>query len=200
MLISHKFEGKNKETLKEECLKELNTEEIYLSEEVIETGLFKTKKYILYALSKEEIINYIKDYINSLSKNMNIEITSEIRIINNTINVTLVTSNNSILIGKDGKNLDAIQLLLRQSLADLRKYNLRILVDIGNYKTKKIKNLEYEIKKICKEILKTKVEVKLDPMNSYERRIIHTIVSNFTDLESNSFGEEPNRYIVIKHK
>lgn len=199
MLISHKFESKNKEILMSEINNQFNND-IYISEETTETGLFKTKKYTVYVLTKEEILNYIKNYIDSLSKKMNIEMQSEIRIINNTINIVLVTSNNSILIGKNGRNLDAIQLLLRQSLSELRKYNLRILIDIGNYKTKKTKNLEFEVKKVCKEILKTKVEAKLDPMNSYERRLVHTIVGEFPLLESNSFGEEPNRYVVIKHK
>ena len=54
--------------------------------------------------------------------------------------------------------------------------------------------------KICKEVLKTKVDVQLDPMNSYERRIVHTVISTFHELESESSGSEPNRYIMIKYK
>ena len=65
---------------------------------------------------------------------------------------------------------------------------------------RKEKHLEFEIKKICKEVLKTKVEVKLDPMNSYERRIVHNVVSKFDKLYSESEGEAPNRYTVIKCK
>ena len=198
MITLHKYEGKNKDLLKEECIKELN--DAYMITSEIESGIFKGKKYVLEAITNEEIINYIRMFINDLSKKMNIEINSEIKIVDKNINVLLVSNNNNILIGKDGKTLNAIQLILRQTFKELNKFNLRIMVDVSNYKEKKSKNLEYEIKKICKEVLKTKVEVKLDPMNSYERRIVHSVVAEFEGLQSVSYGETPNRYTVIKIK
>lgn len=198
MITLHKYEGKNKDLLKEECIKELN--DAYMITSEVESGIFKGKKYVLEAITNEEIINYIKMFINDLSKKMNIEINSEIKIIDKNINVLLVSNNNNILIGKDGKTLNAIQLILRQFCKQLNKFDFKIMVDASNYKAKKIKNLEYEIKKICKEVLKTKVEVKLDSMNSFERRIVHSIVAEFEGLESISYGENPNRYTVIKIK
>ena len=198
MKILHKYEGKNIENLKKECLEELNTNEIYFYE-TEEVGLFKGKK-ILLAITKDEIIKQIKDFIKELSTKMNIEINSEIRIENENINVLLVTDNNNIMIGKDGKTLNAIQIILRQYMSDLNKFGLRIIVDVGNYKNKRLKNLEREVGIICHEVLKTKVEVKLDPMNSYERRKVHSIVSEFPELESISYGEDPNRYTVVKFK
>ena len=198
MITLHKYEGKNKDLLKEECIKELN--DAYMITSEIESGIFKGKKYVLEAITNEEIINYIRMFINDLSKKMNIEINSEIKIVDKNINVLLVSNNNNILIGKDGKTLNAIQLILRQFCKQLNKFDFKMMVDASNYKAKKIKNLEYEIKKICKEVLKTKVEVKLDPMNSFERRIVHSIVAEFEGLESISYGENPNRYTVIKIK
>ena len=198
MITLHKYEGKNKDLLKEECIKELN--DAYMLTSEIESGISKGKKYVLEAITNEEIINYIRMFINDLSKKMNIEINSEIKIVDKNINVLLVSNNNNILIGKDGKTLNAIQLILRQFCKQLNKFDFKIMVDASNYKAKKIKNLEYEIKKICKEVLKTKVEVKLDPMNSFERRIVHSIVAEFEGLESISYGENPNRYTVIKIK
>ena len=197
----HRFEGKNLEVLKKECLEQLNVNEDELyTFETEETGLFKGKKYIIEAMTKNEIIKEIRQFINELAKNMNIEINSEIKIENENINVLLVTDNNKIMIGKDGKTLNAIQIILRQSMNELTKFGLRIIVDVGNYKNKRLKNLEREVKKICHEVLKTKVEVKLDPMNSYERRKVHSIVSEFPELESISYGEDPNRYTVVKFK
>lgn len=131
---------------------------------------------------------------------MNIEINCEVRFVENVINVLLITDNNNIVIGKDGKTLNAIQLVLRQSLIELNNYNLKLLVDVSNYREKKTKHLEYEIKNICREVLESKIEVKLDPMNSFERRIVHSVVSNYPDLLSISVGEEPNRCTVIKYK
>ena len=71
---------------------------------------------------------------------------------------------------------------------------------LRKYKQNKEKRLESVAKKVCKEVLNTKVEAKLDPMNSYERRIIHNTVGKFDKLKSESFGEEPQRYVVISYK
>ena len=61
------------------------------------------------------------------------------------------------------------------------------------------KRLEKLAKTIAKEVQKTKIDVKLDPMNSYERRIIHTVLSEYKNISTESVGEEPNRAIVIKY-
>ena len=202
MITFHSYEGKNLETLKENCINELNVEEnkIYFHETEKESGLFKGKKIILEAITEAEIINEIKNFIKELASLMNLEINSEVKIQDGNINVILVSNNNNILIGKDGKILNALQLIMRQVFNDLGKFNLRVTLDIGNYRAKKVKNLEREIKNICKEVINTKVEVKLDPMNSYERRIVHSIVSEFEELQSESFGVDPERYTVIKIK
>ncbi len=202
MITFHKYEGKNLETIKEQCLSDLNVveEDLYLIESEKENGLFKGKKIIVEAITKEEIIAAIKEFFKELSRNMAISVNVEVRIENENINVLVLTDNNNIMIGKDGRTLNSIQLILRQAMRDLNKFGLKIIVDIGNYKSKRLKNLEYEIKKICKEVLKTKVEVKLDPMNSYERRKVHSIVGEFADLQSISYGIDPQRYTVIKFK
>jgi len=204
MITLHKYEGKSIQIVEELCEKELeeSKENIFYITYEQENGLFKSKKVILEAITKKEIIEYIKNYIKELLKIMNININNEVRIDeeNKIISVLLVSDNNNIIIGYNGKTLDSIQLILRQNLKELSKFGFKIIVDVSNYKAKRVKNLEFEIKKICKEILKSKVEVKLDPMNSYERRIVHSIVSEFQDLQSVSTGEEPNRYTVIRLK
>lgn len=202
MIIFHSYEGKNLEVVKENCENELKVsiDKIYYTTKETESGLFKGKKVILEAITEEEIISSIKGFIKELSNNMNLNINSEIKIQDNNINIILVSDNNNILIGKDGKTLNSLQLILRQTYNELNKFNLKISLDIGNYRAKKVKNLEREIKKVCKEVQNTKVEVKLDPMNSYERRIVHSVVSEFENLESISEGIEPQRYTIIKYK
>ena len=133
-------------------------------------------------------------------KNINMEINCEVREKDGNISVLLVSSNNSLLIGRDGKNLNALQLLLRNSLSTITNRKIMLMLDASGYKNKKIKNLEFEIKKICKDVLRTKMEVKLDPMNSFERRIVHNVVGGYDNLKSNSVGEEPNRYTIISYK
>ena len=201
MITLHNYEGKNIDIAKDKCLTELNVREkdVYFAEKQCDNSLFN-KKVEIIAITKKEIIDNIKAYIKELSKNMGININSEIRINEQSVNVLLVSDNNNILIGKDGKTLNAIQIVIRQAMKELNQFGLKILVDVSNYKQRKIKNLESEIKTICEEVLNSKVEVKLDPMNSFERRTVHSIVTEFENLESISFGEEPERYTVIKYK
>ena len=150
--------------------------------------------------TKAEIKKQLKNFFNELSKLMNVTIESEINITEDNIyNINLVTSNNSILIGKEGKTLDAIQCLLRQISQNDLQNKIKINVDISNYKYEQTKKLEKNIKNIAKEVLKTKVDTSLDPMNSYNRRIVHTIVSEFSDLETESVGEGKERHVVIKY-
>lgn len=202
MITSYKYEGKNNEELLIDALTELKVtrDDVYFKQTTEEGKLFKVKKYIIEIIKKEDVINYIKKYINEFANKFGVKINSEVRESDGIINVMLVTENNALLIGKDGKNIDAIQILLRQAVCNQTNQNIKVLVDISGYKNKKNKNLEFEIKKICKEVINTKVEVKLDPMNSYQRRIVHTVVSEFPNLKSESIGEAPNRYTVISYK
>ena len=77
---------------------------------------------------------------------------------------------------------------------------ISITLDVENYKEKRVKNIEYLAKKTAREVARTKVEVKLDSMNSYERRIVHSILSEDKYVYTESTGEEPNRCVVIKPK
>ena len=202
MITSYKYEGKNYEEILEKALKELEVTEndIYLQTQEEEGKHFKSKKYMIDIIKKQDVIDYIKSYIKEFAKNINMEIKCEVREKDGNISVLLVSSNNSLLIGRDGKNLNALQLLLRNSLSTITNRKIMLMLDASGYKNKKIKNLEFEIKKICKDVLRTKMEVKLDPMNSFERRIVHNVVGGYDNLKSNSVGEEPNRYTIISYK
>ena len=202
MLNKTKLEGKTKEEILNKYLSENNLEEkdIFYTESEIKGGLLKSKKVELEIVSKKDIINFIKEFIENLSKNMGITINSEVRENEGIYNVLLVTDNNPIIIGKDGRTIDAIQLLIRQALTTQVGKNIKVIVDASDYRNNKQRNFEREIKKIAKEVLKTKVEAKLDPMNSYNRRIVHSLLADYENIETESFGETPNRYVVIRYK
>lgn len=196
------YEGKNREDLINKITEELNCNEneLVILEQFTEGKIFKSQKYKLSVITKAEIKKQLKNFFNELSKLMNVTIESEINITEDNIyNINLVTSNNSILIGKEGKTLDAIQCLLRQISQNDLQNKIKINVDISNYKYEQTKKLEKNIKNIAKEVLKTKVDTSLDPMNSYNRRIVHTIVSEFSDLETESIGEGKERHVVIRY-
>ena len=158
------------------------------------------KKYIVEAILKVDVIKYIKEYLKKIDKCMNININSEVNESENIIKIVLISDNNPILIGKDGKNIEALQCLLKNSIKNQTGMDIKVNVDASNYKKKKEEYFEREIKKIIKEVLKTHIEVKLDPMNSYNRRIVHNLASKYEKLETESIGEEPSRYTVIRYK
>lgn len=202
MLTLSKYEGKTETEALEKCINDLNTteQELFIKKTETEAKLFKSKKYIIEAIKKNDIINYIKDYIKEIDKSFNIEIKSEINEKDNVIKVVLVSNNNPILIGKDGKNIEAIQTLIRNSIRNQIGLDIKINIDASNYKKKKEENFEREIKKIIKDVQNTHIETKLDPMNSYKRRLVHNLASTFKNIKTESIGEEPNRYTIIKYE
>lgn len=191
-----KLEGKTEE----EILNKINKEEVHYKLEEIPGKLFKGKKYELSYIKKDDIKGFIKNYVSNIASSMNTTINIELREIDGNYNVMLISENNPILIGKDGRTLNSIQLILHQAINNATGFNIRINIDVAGYKANREKRLEQQIKKIAKEVQNTKIEAKLDPMNSYDRRLVHNIVGKFKNLESLSYGEEPLRYIVISYK
>lgn len=196
------YEGKNLEDIIQNCINEKNISEndLIVIDYDEKNSLFKGKKTTASIILKNDIKEYIKNFFNNLAHYMNIEINCEIKEKDNTFDVLLISNNNAILIGKEGKNLDAIQIIIRAIIKNLTNNKVKVNIDASNYKAKKISALEREVKIIAKEVLKTKIDVKLDPMNSYERMIVHNYISNYENLHTESIGEEPNRYVVIKYK
>ena len=197
------FTGKNLEELKSESLEKLGLKENECLIKVTSTksGLFKTKEEFEVKIYKlEDVANEIKSFLNELLTNMGISANFELKIREEQINIKMFSDNNKILIGRDGKTLKALQTVIRQHV--YRKVGVYpyVLLDVENYKEKKINHLEYLTKKLAKEVLRTKQPIKMDDMNSYERRIAHNVLSKFDGLTSASEGEEPNRHIVIKIK
>ena len=132
---------------------------------------------------------------------MNIHIETEILESNDSFNVTLISNNNSILIGKNGKTLTSLQILVRQSIRSKINLNVKLNLDISNYKIKKLKNIERLVRGIAKEVEETKIDVSLDSMNSYERRFVHNLVNTeYEKLTTESTGEGKDRHITIKYK
>ena len=195
------YEGKTVEELKEKALNELNVSEDDLIIEVIEEKsslLKKTAKIEVTTIN--EVSNYAKEVISEILKLMDIDVKFEIRRRDKTISIKLFSDNNAILIGKNGRTIASLQILVRQIISNEIKEKVSIVLDVENYKEKRIKNIEYLAKKTAREVAKTKVEATLDSMNSYERRIVHSVLADDRFVYTESIGEEPNRCVVIKLK
>ena len=195
MIEVYKFEEKDEESCRMKCLDELD---VY-NNEIISKEYEEDNKFIMEVVKKEDVKNYIKDFLLNISENMGLETKIEVNEEDDVFNVKMFSNNNPILIGKDGKTLSSLQLLLRQALSNKIKFNIKVNLDASNYKLKKERYFERNIKDIINEVLKTKSETKLDPMNSYKRRIVHSIASEYYNIETESFGEEPERYVVIRY-
>ncbi len=198
----HVFEGKEIEEIKKQIEDTLQVDEenYYLTIDEEKAGFLKGKKLVVEVITKKEVVEFMKEYLQTIAKHMNIEIRIETKIRENQIYVNLFTNHSAILIGKNGRTMEALQVLLKQTLFVQTGHMIPIVIDVENYKNKKIKNIEFLAKRTAKEVARTKVEAQLTEMNSYERRIVHTTLANSKDVFTESVGEEPNRYVVIKPK
>lgn len=195
MIEVYSYSGINEEECRIKCLDELD---VY-NNEIIFKEIISEDKCILEVVKKEDIKRFIEDYFKELSEKMNLNMNIKIYEEENIFQVRINSKNNPILIGKDGKNLNSIQYLLRKTISNLTGFNISVNLDVSNYKKRIEKDFEMEIKKVINEVMQTKIETKLDPMNSYKRRIVHSIASNYYNIETVSVGEEPNRCTIIKY-
>jgi len=141
-----------------------------------------------------------KKYLEDILKAMNIGYQIEARSINNEeqIHYLVDTYENSLLIGVKGKTLEALQTLVRNLISSYTKEKVVTTLDIGGYKSNRAHQLEILATKTAKEVAKTKVAVKLQPMSAFERRVIHEKLSDWRDVYTESEGEGENRAIIIK--
>ncbi len=198
---SYMYEGKNKEEAINKAVNELKTVRENLIVEVLEEtkGIVK-KKVVVKVIKQDEVVDFIKDTLNEITKLMGVNINLEVRKRDESISIKIFSDNNAILIGKNGRTITALQSLIKQMVYNVLEEKISIILDVENYKEKRIKSLEYLARNTAKEVSKTKIEAKLDSMNSYERRIIHEALSNNRYVYTESTGEEPNRCVVIKPK
>ena len=193
------YEEKNLELAKEKALYELglSSDKIIINDITEKNGLLK-KTVSIEVITIQDVISYIKSTLLEILDLMNIKANLETKVRENRIEIKIFSDNNAILIGKNGKNMQALQTIIRQILKKDIKEKIHLIIDVENYKEKRIRNLEILAKKTAREVAKTKVETKLDSMNSYERRIIHNILNDNKYVYTESMGEEPKRYVVIK--
>ena len=194
------YEGKNLEELTLQALKEINVKEEEMLTSVKEetVGLLKKKKYTLTVVLKSDVLAFSKEYLKTLVEGMGVGVNFETLRKDNYLKIILHPENSSILIGKEGRTLSSIQNVLRAVLTKETGMHINIILDVENYKEKSQRHIERLAKNLAKEVQKTKEPVRMDSMNSYERRLIHEVLKDFKGITTESEGEEPNRAVVIK--
>ena len=197
----YKFQAKSKDGLLEKALEELNEKEENIITNLYEEkgGLFSGKKYTLEVVKLSDVAEIGKEILKELLLSLNIKANVETKIREGKIKYEIYSQNNSVLIGKKGHILDSIQTYVRQAIYNAIDLYVNITIDVEKYKKKKNYFLEKKVKKIARDVTLSKVDVKLDPMNSYERKLVHEALQGFKYIVTESEGEEPNRCVVIKY-
>lgn len=144
---------------------------------------------------KNNIEEFLKEFTTSV-KNLEYKITIQ----NKEINVELFGEKSSDLIGYRGDTINAMQTILSSIGNKNTLVRVRVLLDIANYKEKREETLKELARKLEKTVKRNGKKIVLEPMNSYERKIIHTELQNSEYVTTYSIGEEPRRKVVIEKK
>ena len=195
------YQAKTYEEAKNNALASLMEQEVnlYIKEIESSTKLFN-KKSVIEVIKKDDVVEHIKELIKDITSDMGLSINMEVKKREDSLNITIYADNNAILIGKNAKTLNALTTIIKQSVYKDIGENYKFVLDVGEYKQKREWNLERMAKQIAREVARTGVEATLEPMNSYERRIIHNTLGQNKKVYTESVGEEPNRCVVIKLK
>mgnify|MGYP005890149479 FL=1 len=197
----HIYNGKTYEDALETALKDLNLREQDAIINVLEEKNTLLKKNVkISVIDYNDIIDEIKETIMDITKKMGLTANLEVRRRDDNITIKIFSDHNAVLIGRNGSTIEALQTIIRQIIYNKTKTFISIILDVENYKDKKNHSIEILAKKVAQEVAKTKFETKLDSMNSYERRIVHSTLANDKYVYTESVGEEPNRCVVIKPK
>ena len=195
----YRFVGKTYEEAVNKAKIELHELEKNLVINVIdEKKKLLSKKCEIEIIEKGEIKNFIKEKLITILREMGYQVEVEIKLEQDIPTYRIYSNNDSLLIGKGGKNLEALQIVLRQIVNIETGINYKFFLDVSDYREKNEQYLETLAKRLAKEVATTKIEVKMDSMNSYERRIVHNVLTNSKKVYTESVGEEPNRCVVIK--
>ena len=157
----------------------------------------KTSKYTT-VMPNEEVERRITTFLGDMFKAMNLEVKIDVKFDDpDCVNVELSGPNMGVLIGKRGQTLDSIQYLTSLVINKGKEKYVRIKVDTENYRQRRKDTLESLAKNIAYKVKRSRRSVALEPMNPYERRIIHSALQNDRFVSTKSEGEEPFRHVVV---
>ncbi|MBR4513523.1 MAG: protein jag [Lachnospiraceae bacterium] len=198
------FKGKSVEEALTAAAAELGATSAELDYEVIEKGSsgflgIGSKPAVIKARKKDTFLDDINDYLANLFKAMKLEAKCEVDFNKDegTMNIEVSGPEMSVIIGKRGQTLDALQYLISLYVNKKSESYVRVKLDTENYRARRRDTLEHLARNIASKVKKTRRPVTLEPMNPYERRIIHSALQNDRYVETRSEGEEPYRKVVI---
>ena len=190
-----------------EALVKLGTTSDRIEYEIVEKGNngflgIGRKDAVIKVRKKYSVNDDIKDFLNKVFEAMDlkVEIVMTAEENSNVINVDLKGDDMGVLIGKRGQTLDSVQYLTSLVVNKEQKDYVRVKLDTENYRKRRKETLENLARNIAYKVKKTRRPVSLEPMNPYERRIIHSALQGNKFVETYSEGSEPYRHVVVAPK
>ena len=175
--------------------------------EVVEQGTsgflgIGSKPFVIKARLKDDIVRDTKEYLGKIFDAMQLEVGININLKEDegVMEIDLEGPEMGILIGKRGQTLDSLQYLTSLFVNKKREKYIRVKLDTENYRERRNKTLENLAKNMAFKVKRTRRSVTLEPMNPYERRVIHSALQNDSYVTTHSEGEEPYRKVVITLK
>ena len=197
-----KFIGKTKDDALNKAAAELNVpvENIYVDSVEEHKGLFgRIKNVEITCYSDAMVVEFVVNYLKNIIETMGIEVNLTPSYSDGLIRIKLSTNHNSILIGKDGETLQALNEICRSAANATFKKRIRVLLDINDYKTEKYSKLISIAKREAIKVSKTKITASLSPMSADERRAVHNALVSFKHVKTVSVGEGKARHITIEY-
>ena len=194
------YEGKTVDEVVQLACQDLGITPDQLNYEIIEEkrGLF-SKKVIIECYTENMVQDFLENYIRKILSDMEFTVETLSYIQNERIYCNINTDNNSILIGKNGVILRALNFIAKNAVQNQFKKRIEISIDINGYKENRYKKVSSMAKRLGKQVLRSKVAVKLDPLPADERKVIHQVISEMGHLKTESQGEGKNRFITISY-
>lgn len=162
-------------------------------------GLIGSKPFVIKARKQKSFIDDVREYLENLFKAMDIqtEIHLDFNEEENVLDIELEGPEMGILIGKRGQTLDALQYIISLAVNKKSDSYIRVKLDTENYRARRKETLENLAKNIAFKVKRTKRSFALEPMNPYERRIIHATLQNDKYVATRSEGDEPYRKVIV---
>lgn len=178
-----------------------------LEYEVVEKGSagflgIGSKPAVIKARKKMDVIEEGREFLEKVFQNMHMDVAIDIDFDKEekVVSINLSGPEMGVLIGKRGQTLDSLQHLVSLVINKNSEDYLRVKLDTENYRERRKTTLEHLAKNIAYKVKRTKRSMALEPMNPYERRIIHSALQNDNYVFTKSEGEEPFRHVVVMLK
>ncbi|MBO4359285.1 MAG: protein jag [Eubacteriaceae bacterium] len=206
MIKSVQAKGKTVEEAIQNALEELGTTEDKVTVKVLDIpdsgilSMFGNKYAKVEVTVNDDTLERGKAFLTELLEKMGVSGTVDAYYEDDVLMLDIDSRETGILIGRRGQTLDSIQYLTSLVVNRDRGEYIRVSLDVAGYRQKRKNSLQDLADRIALKVEKTKTSYELEPMNPYERRIIHSALQNYEHVTTHSEGEEPNRHIVIDYK